>query len=103
MHIRSRQALTLLIDETNPAQIQRLRIQALPIKNRPGLTRGGIYCQVSVIRSRPRLDVIFRHARRERKAMPAPMAHRVAADGFQAGAVGVEGEIAIDRKSLAVE
>ncbi len=35
--------------------------------------------------------------------MPAPMRHRIAADGLESGAVGIEGEVTIAERYLAVE
>lgn len=102
MHIRTHQPFSVLADEPNPTQVQRLRIRRLPTRRRPGIKRG-VRRQVSVIWSRPRLDLAFRHTRWERKAVPAPVAHRVASDGLQAGAICVEGEIAIPQGNLAVE
>ncbi len=103
MHLRSRQALTFLVDETNPAEVQRLWIVIFPIGDRFRITRRQRQCHPSVIWRSPRPDLIFRDTRWKWKTVPAPMAHDVAADCFKARAVNIEGKIAVTQRDFAID
>ena len=96
------EADAVFIDESEAAEIQRLWVEALPIVD--GLGRlAGIALQPPVIGGAPRLDVVRGDARRKRKAVPAPVRHRIAADGLKAGAICIEGEVAVAQWNLSVE
>ncbi len=102
MDIRAGQAFAVLTDETIRPSVQRLRIGALPIEDCSGWP-GRQSLQPSMVRRCPRLDVILRDAGGSGKlcqhqwdiVFPPTVSRPVA--------IGVEGEIAVAQRNLAVE